>query len=342
MSRHIPPTYKARNWPAYNEALKRRGSLTIWFDPEMSWEAAPTGKRGRQQTYGDTAIQTCLTMKVLFGLALRQTTGFVESLLRLVGLDWSVPDVSTLSRRQKVLAVNIPYRGSKGPLHLLIDSTGIEVEGEGEWPARKHGGPKRRVWRKIHLGIDEQTLEVRAVEGTESPIGDAPVLPDLLSQIPAGEEIGSVTADGAYDIVATELELIKTREALQALTSAWGKRVKFRQNSSASRTLGILPFLPVLSVRTLTEMLGVTPKAAGEGIDRLVEAKILKEVTGNARNRIFVAPDVVRIISRPFGAEPVLINFGDEAEPEMPDWRCKWMSDLHLTPLAGAGDGRTT
>jgi len=80
MSRPTPPTYKTRDWPAYNEALKRRGSLTIWFDPEMTWEAAPTGRRGRHQTYCDSAIQTCLTMKVLFGMALRQTTGFVESL----------------------------------------------------------------------------------------------------------------------------------------------------------------------------------------------------------------------------------------------------------------------
>jgi len=138
-------------------------------------------------------------MKVLFGMALRQTTGFVESLLKLVGLDWTVPDFSTLSRRQKTLAVNIPYRGSRGPLHLLVDSTGIKVEGEGEWHARKHGGTKRRVWRKIHLGIDEQTLEVRAVEVTGNHIGDAPVLPDLLGQIPPEQEIGTVTADGAYD-----------------------------------------------------------------------------------------------------------------------------------------------
>ncbi|WP_281985362.1 IS5 family transposase [Thalassorhabdomicrobium marinisediminis] len=199
MSRPTPPTYKTRNWPDYNEALKRRGSLTIWFDPEMTWDAAPSGKRGRQQTYSDSAIQTCLSMKVLFGMALRQTTGFVESLLRLAGLDWTVPGFSTLSRRQKTLAVNIPYRGSNGPLHLLIDSTGIKVEGEGEWNARKHGGSKRRVWRKIHLGIDEETLEVRAVEVTGSHIGDAPILPDLLSQIPADEAIGSITADGAYD-----------------------------------------------------------------------------------------------------------------------------------------------
>ena len=95
--------------------------------------------------------------------------------------------------------MNIPYRGSNGPLHLLIDSTGIKVEGEGEWNARKHGGPKRRVWRNIHLGIDEQTLEIRAVELTSSGIGDAPMLPELLDQTSPEQEIGSVTADGAYD-----------------------------------------------------------------------------------------------------------------------------------------------
>ncbi len=199
MSRPTPLAYKTRNWPAYNEALKRRGSLTIWFDPEMTWAAAPTGKRGRQPDYSDAAIQTCLTMKVLFGLALRQTTGFVESLLRPMGLDWAVPDFSTLSRRQKALKVNIPYRGSDGSLHLLVDSTGIKVEGEGEWNARKHGGTKRRVWRKIHIGIYEKPLEIRAAEFTISEIGDAPMLPELLDQIPPDQEIASVTADGAFD-----------------------------------------------------------------------------------------------------------------------------------------------
>ena len=105
-----------------------------------------------------TAIQACLTIKVLFGLPLRQTTGFVESLLALTGLEWSVPDFSTLCRRQKTLPVSIPYRGSSRPLHLLIDSTGIEAEGEGEWNARKHGGPKRRLWRKIHMGSMKKHL----------------------------------------------------------------------------------------------------------------------------------------------------------------------------------------
>ena len=212
MSSWIPTAYKTKNWSNYNRALKQRGSLSIWFDAAMTWDAVPSGKQGRQQTYSDAAIQTCLTIKVLFGLPLRQTTGFLESLLELVGLDWAVPDFSTLCRRQRTLSVTIPYRGSPGPLHLLIDSTGIKplsaasfrcacraAEGEGEWNARKHGGPKRRLWRKIHSGIDEETLEIRAIEATSSSIGDAPVLPDLLNQIPPDEEIGSVTADGAYD-----------------------------------------------------------------------------------------------------------------------------------------------
>ncbi len=122
-----------------------------------------------------------------------------------------MPDVSTLWRRQRTLNVNIPYRGGKGPLRLLIDiepesatgssepARGIKAEGEGEWNARKPGGPKRRIWRKVHIGIDEETLEVRAVEVTGSNIGDAPMLPELLDQIPADEQIGSMTADGADD-----------------------------------------------------------------------------------------------------------------------------------------------
>lgn len=113
-------------------------------------------------------------------------------------MGWSVPNFSTLSRRQKTLKVNIPYRGSPGPLHLLIDSTGIKVEDEREWNARKHGGPKRRVCRKIQIRIDEKILEIQAAEFTTSDVGDAPMLFELLDQIPPEQEIASVTADGAF------------------------------------------------------------------------------------------------------------------------------------------------
>jgi hypothetical protein len=199
MSRPTRLRYTTTNWPEYNAALRRRGSLMICVDPQMQWEATASGRRGRQQVFSDTAIQTCLTMKVLFGMALRQATGFVESLLRLMGLDWRVPDFSTLCRRQKTLVVDIASRRSSEPLHLLIDSTGIKVEGEGEWHVRKHGVSSRRVWCKVHLAIDERTLEVCAVEVTSSNVGDAPMLPELLDQIPKDQEIGSVTVDGTYD-----------------------------------------------------------------------------------------------------------------------------------------------
>ena len=109
----------------------------------MIWEAAPTGRRGRQPDYSDAAIPTCLTMKVLLGMALRQPTGFVESLLHLIDLDRAVPNFSTLSRRQKTLKVNIPYRGSAGPLHLLIDIEPVSATGSSE-PARGDQGRGRR------------------------------------------------------------------------------------------------------------------------------------------------------------------------------------------------------
>lgn len=199
MSRPNTPNCKTLNWPACNDALKRCGSLTIRFDPGMAWSAKPIGKRRRQPLYGDAAFQTGLTMNVLFGMALRQTTRFVECLMQLVGLDWDVPEFSTLGRRQMALDVDIPHRRSQSPLHLLIDGTGIKVEDEGEWNARKQGRAKRRAWRKINLGIDEQSLEIRPVEVVSSEKGDAPILPELYSQIPPDQEIASVTADGAYD-----------------------------------------------------------------------------------------------------------------------------------------------
>ncbi|MEI4489015.1 IS5 family transposase, partial [Frigidibacter sp. MR17.14] len=113
--------------------------------------------------------------------------------------DWPVPDYSTLCRRQARIAVQIPYRRPHGPVTLLVDSTGIKFRGDGEWQARKHGASRRRQWRKVHIGMDAQTGDVRAVEFTSSRQGDSPLLPDLLAQLPEDEEIGSVTADGAYD-----------------------------------------------------------------------------------------------------------------------------------------------
>ena len=106
-------------------------------------------------------------MKVLFGMALRQTTGFVESLLRLAGLDWAVPDFSTLSRRQKTLKGNIPYRGSAGPLHLLVDIEPVSATGSSE-PARGHQGRGRRGVERPQAWRHEATLATVSRTGGET------------------------------------------------------------------------------------------------------------------------------------------------------------------------------
>ncbi|MEK6789858.1 MAG: IS5-like element ISPa35 family transposase [Pseudomonadota bacterium] len=202
MTKPAAAQYRTTNWKDYNAALKARGSLSVWLDRDMQWHGQPTGRRGRSPTFSDAAIQFCLTIKGLFGLPLRQVIGFVQSLMHLADLDWPVPDYSTVCRRQKTLTVNIPYRPSRGGLHLLVDSTGVKMLGEGEWKTKKHGSEYRRQWRKVHLGIDAETLEIRAIEVTDNRIGDAPMLPELLTQIPATEAVATVSGDGAYDTKA--------------------------------------------------------------------------------------------------------------------------------------------
>ena len=211
MSKPAPGRYRTTNWSEYNAALRRRGSLLVWLDREMEWLASPSGRPGRSETYSDAAIQFCLSIKVLFGLALRQTIGMVGSLLKMAGLDWPVPDFSTLCRRQSTVTIQIPYRRSGGNLNLLVDSPGVKIRGgeqgpgpqcgrvspANEWQVRKHGPSRRRQWRKVHLAMDTATGDIRAVELTPSREGDSPVLPDLLDQIPPDETIGTVTADGA-------------------------------------------------------------------------------------------------------------------------------------------------
>lgn len=182
--------YKTTNWAAYNAALKTRGSLTIWLDKDRQWYAPASGKRGRQRVFSDAAILFCLSIKCLFGLAQRQSLGLVKSLLRMAGLDWRGPDFSTVSRRQKTLRVQLPYRSCTGALDLLVDSTGIKFLSEGEWKRKKHGAEYRCQWRKVHLGINAKTLEIRAIEVTDNSVGDEPIA------------IASVSADGAYDTKA--------------------------------------------------------------------------------------------------------------------------------------------
>ncbi len=192
--------YKVRNWKEYNEALVKRGSLTLWFDEEVikAWHLVSIiDDRGAPPTYSDVAILCALSLKVIFQLPLRATEGLLCSLVELMGLPIKVPDYTTLSRRQAKLRVEIPSLIPTDSRHVVIDSTGLKVFGEGEWKVRQHGYDKRRTWRKLHLGIDESTQEIVASTVTTNDIKDSQVLGELLEQV--DESITQVSADSAYD-----------------------------------------------------------------------------------------------------------------------------------------------
>ena len=192
--------YRIRNWPDYNAALAARGSLDIWVDEAVlsEWKnTEKTGKRGASNTYSDLAIETLLTLKSVYRQKLRQTIGFARSIFKLMSVELELPHFTTLSRRAHRLDINLSVSEAKEPRHVVIDSTGIKVYGDGEWKARKHGVSKRRTWLKLHLGIDEATGEILAGKVTPNSTGDSEVLGEMLDEIDG--EIAQVSADGAYD-----------------------------------------------------------------------------------------------------------------------------------------------
>jgi IS5 family transposase len=192
--------YRLRNWRAYNKALVQRGSLTFWFDEESQkhWcRNMHPEQAGRPTIYSDAAILCALTLKAVFQLRLRQSQGFLASLLELLQLELPTPDYSTICRRSKTLDVDLDSRPRSEALHVVVDSTGLKVFGEGEWMVRQHSWKKRRTWRRLHLGVDEATGEVVAQVTTEREVTDDAVLPELLAQIEA--PLKQVTVDGAYD-----------------------------------------------------------------------------------------------------------------------------------------------
>lgn len=192
--------YKVKNWSEYNKALKKRGSITIWIDEEelKKWkESQKTGKKGRPPKYSDELIQCAGIVRQVYQLAYRQTEGFMESIVKLMGLEIEIPSYSQINRRLRKLDVKLGRIPKGKKIHVVIDSTGLKVYGEGEWKVKKHKASKRRKWCKVHLAIDEATNEIVAWEVTGGHEGDPEQLENLLDQIE--EEIEQVSADKGYD-----------------------------------------------------------------------------------------------------------------------------------------------
>ncbi|QDV39730.1 IS5 family transposase [Tautonia plasticadhaerens] len=190
--------YRIRNWREYNQALVNRGSLTVWVDQEAldAWLYRGPNRWGAQYICSDAAIRCLLTLRAVSHLPLRATQGMAASIFELMGLDLEVPHYSTLSRRAVELAVGLA-RKSEGPLHLVLDSTGLKVYDEGEWKVRKHGYSKWRTWRKLHLAIEAETHGIQAAMVTEAGVDDAEMVEPLLK--PIDREIAAAAGDGAYD-----------------------------------------------------------------------------------------------------------------------------------------------
>jgi IS5 family transposase len=197
---HIPKMkFWVTNWSTYEAGLRRRGSLMLWVSDEAiaAWKAAPRKTPGGQARYSETAIETALMVRLVFHQPLRQTEGLLGSLLDLMGVDLPVPDHTTISRRAARLTPVLRTALPDGPVTLVIDSTGLKVDGAGEWHHDKHGVRGRRTWRKLHLAVDAATNIIVAATLTTSGEGDAGQVDPLLDQT-AGP-IDTVMADGAYD-----------------------------------------------------------------------------------------------------------------------------------------------
>ena len=205
MNSRVHPTYKTKyrvaNWASYDRALVGRGDVTLWVSPEAiaTWEPLSVGTRGGQQKYSDVAIETALTLRLLFHLPLRQAEGFLQSLFGMMGIKLSAPDHTTLSRRGQLLDVTLRRVPTAEGLHLIVDSTGRSIVGEGEWARAKHGVRGTRGWKKLHLAVDRSGVIV-AEALTEGHVDDATTALHLIDAVDG--DIASVTADGAYDSIA--------------------------------------------------------------------------------------------------------------------------------------------
>ncbi|MFG7704948.1 IS5 family transposase, partial [Klebsiella pneumoniae] len=179
------------DWPVANN-LHPAGSLprrTVAGDGQQGmddeaiqawYESATPSSRGRPQRYSDLAITTVLVIKRVFRLTLRAAQGFIDSIFTLMNVPLRCPDYTSVSKRAK--SVNVSFKTfTRGEIaHLVIDSTGLKVFGEGEWKVKKHGQERRRIWRKLHLAVDSNTHEIICADLSLNNVTDSEAFPGLI------------------------------------------------------------------------------------------------------------------------------------------------------------------
>ena len=189
--------YKVTNWSSYDRSLVNRGDITLWLSEEViqSWNHCSKQTFGRPKLYSDLAIEIALSLRLVFKLPLRQTEGFLRSLFNLMKVELSIPDHTTLSRRNSSLKTQLKRFGKPhGRVDLVIDSTGLVIHGEGRWTRHKHGKRKRRGWRKLHIGVSHGLIVANHLTGEGGC--DGMIAPTLIRQT---GHIDSIVADKGYD-----------------------------------------------------------------------------------------------------------------------------------------------
>lgn len=225
-------TYKITNWRKYNESLVQRGSITFWFNEDTIDQWHHTNKRpkvGHPFVYSDTAIECMLVLRELFQLPYRQTEGLGKSLAQLMQVSVDIPDYTSLAKRAAKLGVLLDVRRHRGPIDVVVDSTGLKVFGEGEWKTRKHGISKRRTWRKLHLAVNPETHEIEAETLTENSCDDAGQVDPLLNQVKG--KIKGFYGDGAYDKWKV-YETLDSRKIKAVVPPQRNAKIKQHGNSS--------------------------------------------------------------------------------------------------------------
>ena len=173
---------------------------------------------------------TMLVVKQIYGLTLRSCQGFIESQFKIMKLSSHVPNYSCVCRRQQTVVLPaLPQK--KESIHLVVDSTGLKIFGEGEWKVRQHGISKRRTWRKLHLAVDESTHEILMSVVTTNDFKDSQVFEDLIE--PLEENIERVSADGAYDTFKIH-EYLKEKGIDSAIPPQKNAKLKYPDQGEAS------------------------------------------------------------------------------------------------------------
>jgi hypothetical protein len=212
-----------RDWSKYNNSLVNRGYLTIFISKDFArnwyvkYDAKADRKRGGQPKYTEEAITSLLSLRFVFKQPLRAMEGFARSLVSMMNLDIDVPDYSTLSIKIKEMKIKLPpiCKDSDDGYVASIDSTGLKIHGQGEWNRKKHSQKDRRQWVKMHLVVNNESMQILGVEATADDVHDCEVFDQLLDKLP--DTVDKLLGDGAYDTLEAHKKSLDNRINLVAL-----------------------------------------------------------------------------------------------------------------------------